>query len=97
MDLSDQEMVNPSKNENAGFKAHSERNDKIGLESALPKNWGLRRTLKKDGWPTKVKNNDGLIVMGDLPRKYNEDGLVVMGDLPRWEWWRWSHCNGWPT
>ena len=40
---------------------------------------------------------DGLIVMGDLPRKYNEDGLVVMGDLPRWEWWRWSHCNGWPT
>ena len=36
------------KNENEGYKAHSERNDKIGLESALPKNWGLRRALKKD-------------------------------------------------
>ena len=48
MDLSNQEMVNPSKNKNEGYKAHSERNDKIGLESALPKNWGLRRALKKD-------------------------------------------------
>ena len=37
------------KKENEGYKAHSERNDKTGLESALPKNWGLRRTLKKDG------------------------------------------------
>jgi hypothetical protein len=26
--------------------------------------------------------NDGLIVMGDLPRK--DDGLIMMGDLPRW-------------
>ena len=41
-------MVDPSRNENEDYKAHSERNDKIGLESALPKNWGLRRTLKKD-------------------------------------------------
>jgi hypothetical protein len=28
------------------------------------------------------KNDDGLIVMGDLPRK-NNDGLIVMGDLPK--------------
>ena len=49
MDLLDQEMVDPSKNKNEGYKAHSERDDKIGLESALSKNWGLRRTLKKDG------------------------------------------------
>ena len=26
-------------------------------------------------------DEDDLIVMGDLPRKYNEDDLVVMGDL----------------
>jgi hypothetical protein len=37
--------------------------------------------------------NDGLIVMGDLPRK--DDGLIMMGDLPRWRWW--SHYDGWPT
>ena len=42
-------MVDPTKNENEGYIAHSEMDDKIGLESALPKNWGLRRTLKKDG------------------------------------------------
>ena len=49
MDLSDQEMVNPSRNENEDYKVHSERKDKRGLESAVPKNWGLRKTLKKDG------------------------------------------------
>ena len=38
VDLSNQEMVNPSKNENEGYKAHSERNGEIGLESELPKN-----------------------------------------------------------
>ena len=48
MDLSDQEMVDPSKNDN-DYKAYSEKDDKIGLESALPRNWGRRRTPKKDG------------------------------------------------
>jgi hypothetical protein len=41
---------------------------------------------------------NGLVVMGDLPRKY--DGLIVMGDLHRWNDGKnvkWSHCNGWPT
>ena len=47
MDLSDQEMVDPSRNGNEDYKAHSERNDKIGLESALPKNWGRRRNPKR--------------------------------------------------
>jgi len=36
---------------------------------------------------------DGLIMMGDLPRK--SDGLIVMGDLPKERWW--SHYDGWPT
>ena len=30
-------MVDPSRNENEGYKAHSEGNGKIELESALPK------------------------------------------------------------
>ena len=38
MDLLDQEMVDPSSNENEGYKAHSDRSGRIGLESALPKN-----------------------------------------------------------
>jgi len=35
-------------------------------------------------WVTYRGNNmeNGLIVMGDLPRK--TDGLIMMGDLPRW-------------
>jgi hypothetical protein len=44
-------------------------------------------------WPTQVKKiENGLILMGDLPRK--NDGLIVMGDLPKWKrgrlvslWW----------
>jgi hypothetical protein len=32
----------------------------------------------------RLKNaENGLIVMGDLPRKKN--GLIVMGDLPKWK------------
>jgi hypothetical protein len=46
-----------------------------------------------DGWPTQ-KNDDGLIVMGDLPRWKVESGLIVMGDLPE-KWW--SHYDRWPT
>jgi len=43
-----------------------------------------------DGWPTQVEN-DGLIMMGDLPRK-NDGGLIMIGDLPKWKmlvslWW----------
>ena len=37
MDLPNQEMVDPSRNENEVYKAHSEGNGMIGLESALPK------------------------------------------------------------
>ena len=46
MDLTDQEMADPFENKNEGYKAHSENNSKIGLESTLPKNWGLNRILK---------------------------------------------------
>jgi len=42
-------------------------------------------------YPNGKKN--GLIVMGDLPKK--SDGLIVMGDLPKERWW--SHCDGRPT
>ena len=41
-------MVDPSRNENEGYKAHLEKNGYIGLESTLPKTWSLRRTLIKD-------------------------------------------------
>ena len=57
MDLSDQKMVDPSRNENEDYKAHSERDDKIGLERALPKNWG-RRTTSKKGWKMVMFVND---------------------------------------
>ena len=33
-------------------------------------------------YPGKKKMENGLILMGDLPRKKN-NGLIVMGDLPR--------------
>ena len=33
-----------------------------------------------NGWPTQMKN----------------DGLIMMGDLPKWKK-QWSHCDGWPT
>jgi hypothetical protein len=33
-------------------------------------------------WVTYPNEDDGLIMMGDLPRK--DDGLIMMGDLPRW-------------
>jgi len=49
--------------------------------------------------------DDGLIMMGDLPKwkmvslwwvTYpKKDGLIMMGDLPKWRWW--SHYDGWPT
>ena len=32
----------------------------------------------------KKKMENGLILMGDLPRKKN-GGLIVMGDLPKWK------------
>ena len=38
MDLPDQEMIDPSRKKNEGYKAHSKENSKIGLKSALPKN-----------------------------------------------------------
>jgi len=31
--------------------------------------------------------NDGLIVMGDLPRKMMKGGLIVTGDLPKDRMW----------
>ena len=36
---------------------------------------------------------NGLILMGDLPRKKN-GGLIVMGDLPKWKKEEWSHFLG---
>ena len=33
-------------------------------------------------YPGKKKMENGLILMGDLPRK--NGGLIVMGDLPKW-------------
>ena len=33
-------------------------------------------------YPSKKKMENGLILMGDLPRK---NGLIVMGDLPKWK------------
>jgi len=33
-------------------------------------------------YPGKKKIENGLILMGDLPRK---NGLIVMGDLPKWK------------
>jgi len=76
-----------------------------------------------NGWPTQKKmmvslrwvtyperkKNDGLIIMGDLPKerwshydgrptqrkkRKKNDGLIIMGDLPKE---RWSHYDGWPT
>ena len=34
-------------------------------------------------YPGKKKMENGLILMGDLPRK--NGGLIVMGDLPKWK------------
>ena len=34
-------------------------------------------------YPDKKKMENGLILMGDLPRK--NGGLIVMGDLPKWK------------
>ena len=49
-------MVDPSRNESEDYKAHSDWNGKIGLKSVLPKNWGLKRTLK--GWKMMIFMND---------------------------------------
>ena len=66
MYLSDQEMVDLSECENESYEAHSEGNSIIELEKALPKNWGLHRTLKGQ--------ENGLVIMGDLPPvKISED------------------------
>ena len=43
-------------------------------------------------YPGKKKMENGLILMGDLPRKNN--GLIVMGDLPKWKKEEWSHSLG---
>jgi hypothetical protein len=43
------------------------------------------------------RKDDGLIKMGDLPRRKMIKiwiGLIVMGNLPNG---RWSHYDGWPT
>jgi len=60
-------------------------------------------------YPSKKKMENGLILMGDLPRNkmmvslwwvtYPEknDGLIMMGDLPKWKRKEWSHSYGWPT
>ena len=56
VDVLDQEMVDKSESENEGYKAHSEGNGKIGLESTLPQNLGLSRTLK--GWKRMMFVND---------------------------------------
>ena len=34
-------------------------------------------------YPGKKKMENGLILMGDLPRK--NGGLIIMGDLPKWK------------
>ena len=46
MNLPNQEMIDPYRSENEGYKVYWEDNGRIELESALPKNWGLSRTLK---------------------------------------------------
>ena len=38
MNLPNQEMIDPYRSENEGYKVHSEDNSRIELESALPKN-----------------------------------------------------------
>jgi hypothetical protein len=35
--------------------------------------------------------DDGLIMMSDLPRERKKNGLIMMGDLPKE---RWSHYDG---
>ena len=44
-------------------------------------------------YPGKKKMENGLILMGDLPRK-KYDGLIVMGDLPKWKGEEWFHSYG---
>ena len=73
--------------------------------------WNWWRWSHCDGWPTLMEDGDGLIITGDLPGwnrwwshddewpTWMEDGdsFNVISDLFRWNWWRWSHCDGWPT
>ena len=56
MVLPNQEMVDSSRNENEGYKVHSEGNGKIRLESAVLKNWGLNRIF--NGLKTMLFLND---------------------------------------
>ena len=39
----------------------------------------------------------GLIVMSDLPKWKIKSDLIIMGDLPRKTGEKWSHCYEWPT
>jgi hypothetical protein len=68
---------------------------KIGLFSWVTYPSGKKKEWSHcNGWPTQVEGwphcngwptqkNDGLIVMGDLPKEKEKSGLIVMGDLPR--------------
>ena len=65
--------------------------------------WVTYPSKKKDGeWSHSLgdlpRKDDGLIVMGDLPKmeKNVKCGLIVMGDLPRWKKYDEvrSHCHG---
>ena len=67
MDLPNQEMVDPSRNENEGYEVQSKGNGRIGLQSALSKNWDLSRTHKR--WKD------------DNVRERQENNLIVMGNL----------------
>ena len=43
-------------------------------------------------YPGKKKDGEWSHSLGDLPRK--DDGLIVMGDLPKWKKEEWSHSLG---
>ena len=86
MDLSDQEMIDPSRNENEDYKMFSERDDKIELESVLPRNWGRRRTPKKDGKMVMFVNDTG---------KWSHCTRVRMVKMVKTK--RWSCCDGRPA
>ena len=82
-------MVDPSRNKNEGYKAYSEGNGKIKLKSALPKDWGLRRTLK--GWKMIVFVND----TGKWSHCNGWPNQVRMMKMVKTK--RWSCCDGRPA
>jgi len=56
------------------------------VEKMMVSLWWVTYPEKKkwshcDGWLTQVE----------------DDGLIMMGDLPKWKSGKWSHCYGWPT